>query len=64
MGRKPIDVEKIATELIMSDDMNTKKSLAKRYLIYRIKRGSILRASMNYIWRVAGMNIQTAPSLP
>ncbi|MCX5702937.1 MAG: class II fructose-bisphosphate aldolase [Candidatus Omnitrophica bacterium] len=39
MGRKPLDVEKIAMELIMSDDINTKKKLGKRIFDIAYKKG-------------------------
>jgi len=39
MGRRPQDVEKIAMELIMSDDAALKKTLAKKILDISYKRG-------------------------
>ena len=39
MGRKPLDVEKIAMDLIMSDDSGTKKNLAKKIFDIAYKKG-------------------------
>ena len=39
MGRRPLDIEKIALELIMSDDMATKKKLAKKIFDIAYKKG-------------------------
>lgn len=39
MGRKPLDIEKITTELIMSDDGALKKKLAKKILDIAYKNG-------------------------
>lgn len=39
MGRRPIDVEKIALELINTDDVNVKKGLAKKIFDIAYKKG-------------------------
>ena len=39
MGRRPIDVEKLAMDLIMSDDMKVKKDLGKKILDIAYKKG-------------------------
>jgi len=39
MGRKPLDVENLALDLIMSDDMAKKKELAKKILNTAYKKG-------------------------
>lgn len=63
MGRKPIDVEKIATELIMSDDMNTKKSLAKKILDISYKKG-IYPSSIHELYMARGRNEYTNCTVP
>jgi fructose/tagatose bisphosphate aldolase len=42
MGRRPLDIEKIAMDLIMSDDMAAKKGLAKKILDVAYKKGIYL----------------------
>lgn len=42
MGRKPLDIEKIAFELIMHDDLAAKKKLAKKISDIAYKRGVYL----------------------
>lgn len=39
MGRRPLDIEKIALDLILTDDVSKKKSLAKKILTVAYKRG-------------------------
>ena len=39
MGRRPLDIEKIAMDLIMSDDSATKKKLAKKIMDIGYKKG-------------------------
>ena len=39
MGRKPIDIERIALDLIMSDDLETKKKLSKKIFDIAYKKG-------------------------
>jgi fructose/tagatose bisphosphate aldolase len=39
MGRRPLDIEKIALELIMSDDLTTKKKISKKILDMAYKKG-------------------------
>jgi fructose/tagatose bisphosphate aldolase len=39
MGRRPLDIEKIAMELIMSDDVAAKKKLAKKIFDIAYKKG-------------------------
>jgi fructose/tagatose bisphosphate aldolase len=39
MGRKPLDVEKIAMDLILNDDTTVKKTLAKKILDIAYKKG-------------------------
>ena len=42
MGRRPLDIEKIAMDLIMNDDLEAKKQLAKRILDIAYKKGVYL----------------------
>jgi fructose/tagatose bisphosphate aldolase len=42
MGRRPLDIEKFALELIMNDDLTTKKKLAKKILDLAYKKGIYL----------------------
>jgi fructose/tagatose bisphosphate aldolase len=39
MGRRPLDIEKIALDLIMSDDLETKKKLSKKIFDTAYKKG-------------------------
>jgi fructose/tagatose bisphosphate aldolase len=39
MGRKPLDIDKIALDLIMADDLATKKKLAKKIFTLAYKKG-------------------------
>ena len=39
MGRRPLDIEKVAMDLILSDDLVTKKKLAKKILDIAYKKG-------------------------
>jgi fructose/tagatose bisphosphate aldolase len=39
MGRRPLDIEKMATDLIMNDDLNIKKNLAKKIWDIAYKKG-------------------------
>jgi len=53
MGRKPIDVEKLAMELILSDDSAKKKALAKKILDIAYKKG-IYPASIHEFYMARG----------
>ena len=53
MGRKPIDVEKIAMDLIMSDDSGTKKNLAKKIFDIAYKKG-IYPSSIHQLYVARG----------
>jgi len=55
MGRKPLDIDKIAMELIMSDDANLKKKLAKKIQDMAYKKGIYLSSIQQlYIARGKG----------
>jgi len=53
MGRKPLDVEKIAMDLIMSDDADTKKDLAKKIFDLAYKKG-IYPSSIHQLYVARG----------
>jgi len=53
MGRKPLDVEKIAMDLIMSDDSGTKKNLAKKIFDIAYKKG-IYPSSIHQLYLARG----------
>ena len=42
MGRRPIDIERLAMDLVMSDDVQTKEKLAKKILDIAYKKGIYL----------------------
>ena len=53
MGRRPIDVEKLAMDLIMSDDMKVKKDLGKKILDIAYKKG-VYPSSINEFYMARG----------
>jgi len=53
MGRRPLDIEKIAMDLIMSDDMAVKKPLAKKILEAAYKKGIYL-SSIHELYMARG----------
>ena len=53
MGRKPLDVEKIATDLIMNDDSGIKKNLAKKIFDIAYKKG-IYPSSIHQLYVARG----------
>jgi len=53
MGRKPLDVEKIAMDLIMSDDSGAKKNLAKKIFDIAYKKG-IYPSSIHQLYVARG----------
>jgi len=53
MGRRPLDVEKIAMDLIMSDDAGTKKNLAKKIFDIAYKKG-IYPSSIHQLYVARG----------
>jgi len=63
MGRRPVDVEKIAMDLIMSDDMNVKKTLAKKILDMAYKKG-IYPSSIHELYMARGRNEYTGTTIP
>jgi hypothetical protein len=48
MGRRPLDIEKIALSLIMSYDQEVKKKLPRRYRTWLISKGFILPAYTSF----------------
>ena len=53
MGRRPLDIEKIARDLILSDDLVTKKKLAKKVLGIAYKKG-IYPSSIHQFYMARG----------
>jgi len=53
MGNRPLDIDKIAMDLIMSDDLATKKKLAKKIFDIAYKRG-IYPSSINQFYLARG----------
>lgn len=53
MGRKPLDVEPLAYDLVMSDDMTRKKILAKKILSLAYKKG-IYPSSIHQLYMARG----------
>jgi fructose/tagatose bisphosphate aldolase len=55
MGRRPIDIEKIALDLIMTDEQGKKKQLAKKILDIAYKNG-VYPASIHQFYLARGKN--------
>ena len=53
MGRRPLDIDKIALELIMSDDVAAKKKLAKKIGDIAYKKG-IYSSSIHQFYLARG----------
>jgi len=53
MGRRPLDIEKIALDLIMNDDLSVKKTLAKRIREIAYKKG-IYPSSIHQFYQARG----------
>lgn len=53
MGRRPLDIEKIAQELIMTDDLPTKQRLARKIFTIAYKRGAY-PSSINAFYQARG----------
>jgi len=54
MGRRPFDIEKIAFDLILSDDLTIKKKLAKRIFCIAYKKG-IYPSSIHEFYMARGL---------
>jgi fructose/tagatose bisphosphate aldolase len=63
MGRRPVDVEKIVMDLIMSDDVNVKKELAKKIHDMAYKKG-IYPSSIHELYVARGKNEYTGCTVP
>jgi fructose/tagatose bisphosphate aldolase len=63
MGRRPVDVEKIVMDLIMTDDVNAKKELAKKILDLAYKKG-IYPSSIHELYVARGKNEYTGTTIP
>lgn len=55
MGRRPLDVQKLAMDLIMTDDMTVKKDLAKKIIDIAYKKG-IYPSSIHELYIARGKN--------
>jgi hypothetical protein len=55
MGRRPLDIEKVAMDLIMSDDPAIKKNLAGRIFDIAYKKG-IYPSSIHQFYMARGRN--------
>ncbi|MBM3254837.1 MAG: class II fructose-bisphosphate aldolase [Candidatus Omnitrophica bacterium] len=53
MGRKPLDIEKLVLDLIISDDINLKKSLAKKIQDLAYKKG-VYPSSIHSLYMARG----------
>ena len=63
MGRRPLDIEKIAMDLIMCDDMAVKKPLAKKILEAAYKKGIYL-SSIHELYMARGKGEFTGFTVP
>lgn len=63
MGRKPLDVQKIAMELIMSDDAIVKKALSKKIHGLAYKKG-IYISSIHELYKACGKGEFTGFTIP
>lgn len=63
MGRRPVDIEKIVMDLIMTDDVNAKKELAKKILDLAYKKG-IYPSSIHELYIARGKNEYTGCTIP
>jgi hypothetical protein len=64
IGRRPVDIEKLVTDLVMSDDRAVKEALHKKILDLAYKKGVYPRVFTNFISPVPRTNIPVAPSRP
>ncbi|MBN1913144.1 MAG: class II fructose-bisphosphate aldolase [Candidatus Omnitrophica bacterium] len=55
MGRRPLDVEKIVMDLIMTDDISVKKDLAKKITDLAYKKG-VYSSSIHELYMARGRN--------
>jgi fructose/tagatose bisphosphate aldolase len=63
MGRRPVDVEKIVMDLVMTDDVNVKKELAKKIHDMAYKKG-IYPSSIHELYIARGKNEYTGCTIP
>ena len=63
MGRRPLDIEKIAMELIMSDDEATRKKLSKKIFDIAYKKG-IYPSSIHDFYMARGRGEFTGFTVP
>ena len=63
MGRRPVDVEKIVMDLVMTDDATVKKELAKKIHDMAYKKG-IYPSSIHELYVARGKNEYTGCTIP
>ncbi len=63
MGRKPLDIDKIVMELVMSDDAAAKKKLAKKIITIAYKKG-IYPSSIHELYMARGRNEYSGFTVP
>ena len=63
MGRRPLDLERIAMDLIMSEDIATKKKLAKKIFDIAYKKGIYL-SSIHQLYMARGRNEYSGFTVP
>jgi len=63
MGRKPLEIEKIVMDLIMSDDVSLKKTLAKKILDIAYKKG-IYPSSIHELYMARGKSEYSGFTVP
>lgn len=63
MGRRPLDIEKLAFELIMSDDGAAKKAIAKKILDIAYKRG-VYPSSIHQLYIERGKGAMSGFTVP
>jgi len=63
MGRRPIDMDRLARELVMADDVNVKKELAKKILDIAYKKG-VYPSSIHDLYMARGKGEFTGATVP
>jgi fructose/tagatose bisphosphate aldolase len=63
MGRRPVDIEKLVMDLVMTDDANAKKEIAKKIHDMAYKKG-IYPSSIHELYVARGKNEYTGCTIP
>jgi fructose/tagatose bisphosphate aldolase len=63
MGRRPVDVEKMVMDMVMTDDVNAKKEIAKKIHDMAYKKG-IYPSSIHELYVARGKNEYTGCTIP